>query len=130
MSKIEITEIEKYRYGKDGFLDMFGGKLRNQDKFELHQQVWIEYDGKMIKTEVIGVELPLGDNVAYLYKVRLPREVCIDRTSHSVKERLHKTLNCQHMFGSKEDAKANAIKNLERKHALNMESIERFFKEE
>lgn len=124
MKKLDITDIERWSIHNSGNYVTFSGTLRNQYRFNLFDEVYIQYQGKMVKGLIRGVELPVPDNSDYIYKVQLPEDT-FGRLSDGVE-----ALKCDKIFKSKEDAKKSAIKHLEHIHKLNMDNIENFFKDE
>ncbi len=128
--KNRIVKIETYPIYKDYI--QFAGTLRNEKRFELNQNVFIQSHGAMYQCKIVGIELPPAENPEYKYLIELPKELIKLRENESiicldeVKDRVSKT--CEHIFVSIEEAKESALLALERKYVLNKENIERFFK--
>lgn len=121
--KLKITDIKRYNGFSSGSYVTFSGTLRNQYRFDLLDEVYIQFSGKMVKGMIRGVELPVRDNPDYIYKIQLPKET-FGYNDNPI------TLKCDQIFRNKEEAKASAIKHLEHLHKLNLDNIEKFFNDE
>jgi hypothetical protein len=129
--KNRIVKIETYPIYKDWI--QFAGTLRNEKRFELNQNIFIQSRGAMYQCKIVGIELPPAENPEYKYLIELPKELIelkenesyidIDKNS---KDRI--SLTCENIFSTIDDAKESALEALERKYKLNKENIERFFK--
>ena len=125
-----IVKIETYPIGSHSI--QFAGTLRNEKRFELFQNVFIESHDQMFQCRIIGIELPPADNPEFRYLIELPKELIELRENESiicldeVKDRVSKT--CKNIFSTIEEAKESALEHLERRYKLNLENIERFFK--
>ena len=119
-----IQEIETYSNYSNTIT--FAGTLRNQYKFEMHQVIFIKSGDKMVQCKIVGIELPPSENPDYIYKVEIPKEF-VDEDKSTKSNRV--SLICSHIFESIEDAKKSAIKEIEMKFKLNVESINRYFEQ-
>lgn len=125
-----VVNIETYPIGSHSI--SFAGTLRNEKKFELHQNVFIESHGMMHQCKIVGIELPPAENPEFRYLIEIPKELVelIDDEYYSslgiVKDRISKT--CKNIFSTVEEAKESALKELDHKYKLNKDNIERFFK--
>jgi hypothetical protein len=125
-----VVNIETYPIGS--YSISFAGTLRNEKKFELHQNVFIESHGMMHQCKIVGIELPPAENPEFRYLIEIPKELVelIDDEYYSslgiVKDRISKT--CKNIFSTVEEAKQSALKELDHKYKLNKDNIERFFK--
>ena len=125
-----VVNIETYPIGSRSI--SFAGTLRNEKKFELHQNVFIESHGMMHQCRIVGIELPPAENPEFRYLIEIPKELVelLDGEYSSglgmVKDRISKT--CKNIFSTVEEAKQSALKELDNKYRLNKDNIERFFK--
>ena len=125
-----VVNIETYPIGSHSI--SFAGTLRNEKKFELNQNVFIESHGMMHQCRIVGIELPPAENPEFRYLIEIPKELVelLDGEYSSglgmVKGRISKT--CENIFSTIDSAKESALLALERKYKLNKENIERFFK--
>jgi hypothetical protein len=125
-----VVNIETYPIGSRSI--SFAGTLRNEKKFELHQNVFIESHGMMHQCRIVGIELPPAENPEFRYLIEIPKELVelLDGEYSSglgmVKDRISKT--CKNIFSTVEEAKQSALKELDHKYKLNKDNIERFFK--
>jgi hypothetical protein len=101
----------------------FCGHLRNEKKFELHQEVFIQWEGKLFRTKIFAIELPPVMNSSYKYKVRLPEGV-VNWKGDDFQE-----LICDHIFSSIEEARKSAEKSLENTYEIAKENLESYFKQ-
>jgi hypothetical protein len=124
-SRNRIFDIITYK-GSNRFDSVqFIGLLRNEIKFDLHENVFIEAKGKMMQCKIVGIELPLDVNGQYKYKVELP-EAIFDYFSE--KETTRITLICDYIFRNIEDAKKSAYEKINLDYKLNKERVDAFFK--
>lgn len=124
-SRNRIFDIITYR-GSDRFDSVqFIGLLRNEIKFELNENVFIEANGKMMQCRIVGIELPLDTNGNYKYKLELPEPIF---DYFSQKKTTRTTLICDNIFRSIEDAKKSAHKQVALHYKLNKERVDTFFK--
>ena len=119
-SKDRVLKIETYQSYQSSIC--FAGTLRNERKFELFQDVFILHNQKMYACKIVGVELPPKDNADYIYKVELPKEFIDPKEQRQ-------SLICQHIFSSIKEAKNSATKEVESKYKLNIDFINKFFKQ-
>lgn len=126
-----ITEIETYKINK--YSIQFAGRLRNEKRFNLLQDVFIESNGAMYQCKIIGIELLPNENPEFKYLIELPKELielrenenfaCLDE----IKDRTSRT--CENIFSSIDEAKESALLHLDRMYNLNKENIIKFFKQ-
>jgi hypothetical protein len=126
-----IVNIETYPISSGSIA--FAGTLRNLKKFELHQKVFIESHGMMHQCKIVGISLPPSENPEYEYLIEIPERLVELREGeyhgglYNVKDRISKT--CENIFSTVEEAKESALHELEKKYKLNLDYIERFFKQ-
>lgn len=131
MNVKRIFEIETYKINKHSI--QFAGRLRNEKRFNLLQDVFIESNGAMYQCKIIGIELPPNDNPEYRYLIELPKELIRLRENENyfclneVKDRI--SLTCENIFSSIDEAKESALLHLDRMYNLNKENIINFFKQ-
>lgn len=129
---MKINGIYKLKYMQDTW--SFVGLLRNEKKFNLHDEVFFSMNNHEIsKGKIVGVELPPTENPEYRYKVQLEErlvenaaeehDICIYMDNNL--DRI--TISCDHIFNTPEEAKESAIKNLEICYKLQKEEIEKYF---
>jgi hypothetical protein len=126
-----VVKIEAYPI--NSYSIQFAGTLRNEKKFDLYENVFIESNGEMFQCRIVGIELPPAENPEFRYLIEIPKELIelkenesyidIDKSS---KDRISRT--CENIFSTIDSAKDSALLALERKYKLNKENIERFFK--
>jgi hypothetical protein len=114
-----INDILEYRYFND--YRIYVGNLRNQRKFNLHDDVFIGWGDKLIKSKIVGVEFLPAENSEYMYKVTLPTNIKTWDDEHTA------SLNCDHIFDSVEEAKESRLNQLENKYNLEKKNIEQYF---
>lgn len=119
--KNRIVNIETYPY-HSGIIN-FAGTLRNEKKFELFQDVFILYNGKMHRCKIVGIVLPPIDNPDYIYTVEIPKEL-VDKDNERV------SYQCDKIFSTLEEAKRSALKANRIKYELNRDNILKFFEEQ
>jgi len=110
----------------------FAGTLRNEKRFEMRERVFIQSGGTMHQCTIVGVELPPASNPEYIYKIELPKEL-IEKNEgetyvpNELKDRV--SLTCEHIFRTTKEARISAVKEADMKHRLNIQAIDRFFKQ-
>jgi hypothetical protein len=114
-----INDILEYSYFND--YRIYVGNLRNQRKFNLHDDVFIGWGEKIIKSKIVGVEFLPAENSEYSYKVTLPKNIKTWGDNDTV------SLICDHIFNSIEEAKESRLKQLENKYNLEKKNIEQYF---
>ena len=126
---MNIKEVYRVNYMKDRW--SYVGLLRNEKRFNIHDDVFISYEEKIIKCTVVGVELPPEDNPEYIYKIKIPDDIIrIQMESddfYSGKNFDKIEMICDRIFSSPEEAKKSAVENLERMYKLQKEEIDSHF---
>lgn len=128
----EISDIYKVTYMTNRFA--YVGLLRNEKRFNIGDNVFVAIaDNRIIRTTIVGVELPPVENHDYIYKIRIPKEWvkenCPEWIDFNESEKYEFTLICDRIFSSIEEAKQSAIKNANRMHELELQQIEIYFKQ-
>lgn len=131
---IEITEIYETTYQRDRL--SYAGTLRNEKKFNLGDDVFFALGNDCIACgKVIGIELPPADNPEYKYKISIPAEIVERRKREIAKGRAvfpaldNVTLHCDRIFMSIEEAHNSALAAADRKHRLECELANRYFRQ-
>ncbi len=129
---ISIDNIYKVDYMANEFA--FVGTLRNEKVFNINDNVYFSINNHDIFQGVIcGVELPPAGNPEYIYKIRIPNELIKEKVRFDSKYPNYNlkdlSLKCDTIFYTKEEAKKSALKNLEKKYNLQLEEIEKYFKD-
>jgi hypothetical protein len=107
--------------------DRYYGFLRNEKRFNLDDSVFIAYgNDKIFRGIVKGVEIEDALNPNIFYKIEIPKELVYDFEGN---EETSLKLTCKYIFNSLDDAKESRIKQLNKMHKLELESIEKFFKQ-
>ncbi len=108
--------------------DRYYGFLRNENKFDIGESVFISYGNDSIFRGIIkGIELQDRLNPEIIYKVEIPRGLAYDFIEETDLTSLK--MNCDHIFRSIEDAKESRIKQINKLHRLELENAEKFFKQ-
>lgn len=71
----EINDIYEFRYGSRNGGIQYAGTLRNERKFNLHQNILFSIGDKLVRGSIIGIEVEQCDNPNYLYKVKIPEGI-------------------------------------------------------
>lgn len=115
-----------YKVNFQNSYDRYYGFLRNEKKFNIDDSVFISYGNDSIFRGIIrGVELQDRLNPEIIYKIEIPRGLVYDFIED--KDSTSLRMNCDHIFYSLEDAKESRIRQSNKLHKLELESIERFF---
>ena len=118
-----IDNIYKVRF--ENYYDKYYGFLRNEKKFSLGDDVFIGYGNDSIfRGTIRGIELSDDLNPEIYYKVEIPKGLVFNFDGT---EETSLRLNCNYVFSSLDDAKESRIKQLNKMHALELQSIDRFF---
>lgn len=117
--KIEVLEEVYWKDYKD-----YVGLLRNEKVFSIGDDVFIGWaKDNIFRSKIIGIEMIYNDgNPYYVYKVTVPKEVFSFGKDHL-------ELICDTIFSSIEEAKQSRLKCIEKKYRLELENINRFFKQ-
>ena len=122
---MEINNI--YKVSFQNSWDRYYGFLRNEKKFNIGDSVFIGYGNESIfRGIVMGVELTDNENPEAIYKIEIPNGLVFDFDGN---EKTSLELNCNCIFNSLEDAKESRIKQSNKLHKLELENIEKFFKQ-
>jgi hypothetical protein len=122
---MEINNI--YKVSFQNSWDRYYGFLRNEKKFNIGDSVFIGYGKESIfRGIVMGIELTDNENPDAIYKIQIPNGLVYDFEGN---EETSLKLTCKYIFNSLEDAKESQIKQSNRLHKLEIENIERFFKQ-
>ena len=98
------------------------GLLRNKKKFNINDIVFFAYNGgEIAKGRIIGVEIGVGDNPEYKYKIQLSEEVIENRPEITA------NIICDHIFYDINEARTSALSSLEQKYRQAMENIDDYF---
>jgi len=120
---MEINNI--YKVSFQNSWDRYYGFLRNENKFNIGDSVFIGYANESIfRGIVMGVELTDDENPTAIYKIQIPNGLVYDFDGN---EETSLKLTCKYIFNSLEDAKESRIKQSNKLHELELENIERFF---
>ena len=118
-----IDNIYKVRF--ENYYDKYYGFLRNEKKFSLGDDVFVSYgDNSIFRGQIRGIELSDDLNPEIYYKIEIPKGLVFDLYG---KENTSLRLNCNYVFSSLDDAKESRIKQLNKMHALELQSIDLFF---
>lgn len=122
---MEIINI--YKVSFQNSWDRYYGFLRNEKKFNIGDSVFIGYANESIfRGVVMGVELTDNENPEAIYKIQIPNGLVYDFDGN---EETSLKLTCKYIFNSLEDAKESRIKQSNKLHKLELENIEKFFKQ-
>ena len=122
---MEIKNI--YKVSFQNSWDRYYGFLRNEKTFNIGDSVFIGYGNESIfRGIVMGVELTDNENPEAIYKIQIPNGLVYDFDDN---EKTSLKLTCKYIFNSLEDAKESRIKQSNKLHKLELESIEKFFKQ-
>jgi len=122
---MEINNIYKVCFQNSW--DRYYGFLRNEKTFNIGDSVFIGYGNESIfRGIVMGVELTDNENPEAIYKIQIPNGLVYDFDDN---EKTSLKLTCKYIFNSLEDAKESKIKQSNKLHKLELESIEKFFKQ-
>lgn len=115
-----------YKVSFQNSYDRYYGFLRNEKKFNIGESVFIAYGNDNIFRGIIkGVELNDRLNPEMIYKIEIPKGLAHDFIEDTDLTTLR--MNCDHIFNSLEDAKESRIRQINKLHKLELESVERFF---
>jgi hypothetical protein len=103
----------------------FIGRLRNEKKFNLNDNVYILSNEEIIKCKIVGIELIPAENAEYFYKIKIPNEISLKK-GLSEQDNFTK-MDCSFIFSSIEEAKESALKKLEIDYKLRLNQIQEFF---
>ena len=122
---MEIKNI--YKVSFQNSWDRYYGFLRNEKTFNIGDSVFIGYGNESIfRGIVMGVELTDNENPEAIYKIQIPNGLVYDFDDN---EKTSLKLTCKYIFNCLEDAKESRIKQSNKLHKLELESIEKFFKQ-
>ena len=103
---MEINNI--YKVSFQNSWDRYYGFLRNENKFNIGDSVFIGYANESIfRGIVMGVELTDDENPTAIYKIQIPNGLVYDFDGN---EETSLKLTCKYIFNSLEDAKESRIK--------------------
>jgi hypothetical protein len=120
---MEINNIYKVRFENN--YEKYYGVLRNEKNFNLGDNVFISYGNNSIFRGIIkGIEIEDALNPNIFYKIEIPEDLVYDFEGN---EETSLKLTCKYIFNSLDDAKESRIKQLNKMHKLELESIEKFF---
>ena len=106
----------------------YAGTLRNEKKFNLDDDVYIDFKSYLVRGRIIGVEKIPNENPEYIYKVWIPENI-VKKIDPKIGCGMYESLTCQYIFSSKEEAMQSSMKRLETDYKLAKEQIERYFNE-
>ena len=123
---MEINNIYKVRFYNK--YEKYYGFIRNEKEFNIGDNVFIGHSNDSIFRGIVrGVELTDDyDNPTRTYKVQIPNGLVYNFEGN---EETSLKLDCDRIFDSLEDAKQSRIMQLNKMHRLELESIEKFFKQ-
>ena len=127
-----IKEIYRVNFMKNKF--SYSGTLRNENKFELNEDIFfVIKDNEITKGRIIGIELSVDENPEYKYKIQLSEEllrdnlVGFDTMFNSGGYSDDVWLNCDKIFRNVHLAHVSAIKQLDAMYDLQKKEIEHYF---
>lgn len=122
---MEINNIYKVTYQNNP--DKYFGFLRNEKKFNIRDNVFVAYgNDNIFRGIVMGVELTDSDNPEAIYKIEIPKGLITDLDGN---DKTNIKCNCNYVFSSLEEAKESRIKQANKMFDLEIEKIEKFFKQ-
>ena len=122
---MEINNIYKVTF--ENSWETYYGFLRNEKKFSIGDKVFIGYGRDSIfRGTIMGIELTDRLNPEFIYKIQIPKGLVFDLYGN---DETNLKLNCDYIFNSLEEAKESRIKALNKKFELELNQIEKFFKQ-
>ena len=125
-----INNIYKVQYLWNDFA--YAGCLINEKRFNIDDQVFFSTNGhKIARGKIVGIKkIFYANNPEYLYEVEIPEEfISMSDPYYKDKKLSDIEISCKDIFFSLEEAKESAIKNLNSMAKLQMEQIEKYFKQ-
>jgi len=118
-----ITEIYKEYYWQNEY--QYIGKMRNQDRFQINENVFFRNnDNTICRGIIVGVELIPKQNPEYIYKVKIPKEILVN---DKINKDQFINVSCDPLFKSLQDAKERVIKDFKNRIQIESKKIEDYF---
>jgi hypothetical protein len=118
-----ITEIYKEYYWQNEY--QYIGKMRNQDRFDINDNIFFRHnDNTICRGIIVGVELIPKENPEYIYKVKIPAQIIV---KDEIKKDQYVNVSCGPLFKSLEDAKQRVLKDFKNRIKIESENIENYF---